>query len=617
MRPYNLIKYMTTETRTTTPQPTLRSLLIRLWRHLTKRRQRQLGLLLVLMVASALSEVISLGAVLPFIGILTAPEKVFNNAFVKSICESFGITSASELVLPLTVIFVCAALLAGATRLLMLWVSTRLSNAIGADLSIEIYKRTLYQPYKVHVARNSSEVINGIANKSWVTVSVLQSLLSAVSSILLSGTLVLTLIAIDPLVILVATIVFGCCYGAVTWAARRRLQVNSQRIANESTQVIKALQEGLGGIRDVLLNGSQPVYCDIYQRADVPYRRANASNAFIAVSPRFAMEAIGMVLIGILAYAISLQTGGVSSALPVLGALALGAQRILPMLQIAYSSWASIAGSQNSLSDTLDLLDQPLPFDISLPEPEPLDFKNSISFESVRFRYLSDGPWVLDGVSFNIPKGSRVGFVGVTGSGKTTLLDLLMGLLDPDEGQILVDNLPTTGDRRRAWQRAIAHVPQSIFLADITIAENIAFGIPRKSIDMDRVREAARQAQIDKFIESRRNGYNEFVGERGIRLSGGQRQRIGIARALYKEASVLVFDEATSSLDNATEQAVMESIEDLNRNLTILIIAHRLTTVQRCDEIIELEHGKVVAQGSYQQLLEQSQSFKSMALAVA
>ena len=175
---------------------------------------------------------------------------------------------------------------------------------------------------------------------------------------------------------------------------------------------------------------------------------------------------------------------------------------------------------------------------------------------------MSDGPWVLDGVSFNIPKGSRIGFVGVTGSGKTTLMDLLMGLLDPTEGQILVDGFPITGDRCRSWQRKIAHVPQSIFLADITIAENIALGVPRKGIDMDRVRQAAQQAQIAEFIESRRNGYNEFVGERGIRLSGGQCQRIGIARALYKQASVLVFDEATSSLDNATEQAVMESIEN-------------------------------------------------------
>jgi ATP-binding cassette subfamily B protein len=238
---------------TTTPQPTLRNLLIRLWRHLSKRRQRQLGLLLVLMLASAFSEVISLGAVLPFIGILTAPEKVFNNAFVKSICESFGITSANELVLPLTVIFVCAALLAGGTRLLMLWVSTRLSNSIGADLSIEIYKRTLYQPYKVHVARNSSEVINGITNKSWNTVTILHALLSAVSSILLSVALVITLISIDPLVIIVATIIFGVCYGGETWLTRSRLCNNSQRIARESTNVVKVLQAFLERNSDLLL----------------------------------------------------------------------------------------------------------------------------------------------------------------------------------------------------------------------------------------------------------------------------------------------------------------------------------------------------------------------------
>ena len=188
-----------------------------------------------------------------------------------------------------------------------------------------------------------------------------------------------------------------------------------------------------------------------------------------------------------------------------------------------------------------------------------------------------------------------------------------MGLLEPTEGQILVDGQSILGEQRRSWQRAIAHVPQSIFLADSTIAENIAFGVPRNEIDMNLVRKAARQAQIDKFIESCRKAYNELVGERGIRLSGGQRQRIGIARALYKQASVLIFDEATSSLDNATEQAVMESIESLNRDLTILIIAHRLTTVKRCDQIIELAHGKVVAQGSYEQLLEQSHSFRSMA----
>jgi ATP-binding cassette, subfamily B, bacterial PglK len=208
-----------------------------------------------------------------------------------------------------------------------------------------------------------------------------------------------------------------------------------------------------------------------------------------------------------------------------------------------------------------------------------------------------------------------VGIVGGTGSGKSTMLDLLMGLMEPSQGQILVDGLSINGERRRAWQRTIAHVPQSIYLADSTLAENIAFGVPREEIDMERVREVARQAKIAGFIENRVNGYDAFVGERGVRLSGGQRQRIGIARALYKQATVLVFDEATSALDNATEQEVMNAIEGLNRDLTIVIVAHRLTTVKRCDSIVELYNGQVVAQGTYEHLLECSPSFRRMAMA--
>jgi len=390
---------------------------------------------------------------------------------------------------------------------------------------------------------------------------------------------------------------------------------NSQRFAHEQTQVIKALQEGLGSIRDVLLEGTQLVYCDVYHRANYPLQRAKGNIVFIGQSPRYVMEALGMVLIAVLAYGLSRQAGGIATALPVLGALALGAQRLLPALQQGYSAWTNIAGAHASLADVIELLDQPLPEEMREPAPAPLYFRNAIRLNAVRFRYSSDGPWVLDGLNLAIPKGARVGFVGSTGSGKSTTLDLLMGLLIPTEGGLLVDGQPLSGSRIRAWQRTIAHVPQSIYLADSTFTENIALGVLPDAIDMQRVQQAARQAQISDFIESRPEGYNAHVGERGIRLSGGQRQRVGIARALYKQASVLVFDEATSALDNTTEQAVMEAIENLNHDLTILLIAHRLTTVQRCDTIVELEHGRVVAQGTYEQLLECSASFRNMARA--
>lgn len=592
----------------------LSSLLARLWRHLGKRRQRQLLLLMVLMVVSAVAEVISLGAVLPFIGVLAAPEAIFDRPIVAALAHRWGIDTPGELVLPLTVMFATAAIVAAALRIFSVWVTTRLTFASGADLSREIYRRTLYQPYSVHVSRSSSEIISGITSKVGGTVlGVLLPALTLLSSMILMIALFLALIAIDPLVALTATAGFGGCYGLITWLARRRLRRNGKRIAIEYTQVVKALQEGLGGIRDVLLDGTQPVYCEIYKNADSPLRRATGENIFIGQSPRFAMEALGMVMIAGLAYALSGQPGGLATALPVLGALALGAQRMLPALQQSYQAWTSILGSEASLTDTIELLDQPLPAHILQPAPAPLPLLESIRLENVRFRYGSDGPWVLDDVSLTIPKGARVGIVGGTGSGKSTALDLLMGLLTATEGNILVDGRPIGSDLMRAWQRTIAHVPQSIYLADATVAENIAFGVPRAQIDLDRVQRAARQAQVAEFVEGWPDGYQSKVGERGVRLSGGQRQRIGIARALYKQAKVLVLDEATSALDNLTEKTVMTAIESLDRELTVIIIAHRLTTVQRCDTIVELEHGRIVAQGRFAELLDRSPSFRHLA----
>ena len=593
---------------------TLPNLILRLWHHLSGQRQRQFGLLVCLMLVSAFAEVISLGAVLPFLGILVAPDRVFNHPIVADVVQAWGITSADQLVLPLTLAFATAAMVAGATRILLLWVGTRLAFASGADLGIEVYRRTLYQPYQVHMIRNSSEVISGITDKVGAAISVLYQLLTLASSTILLVAIMFALLAIDPMVASVAAVGFGSSYLLITWISRRRLHRNSQNIAYEQTQVVKALQEGLGGIRDVLLDGTQPVYCDIYRKAYHPLQKAQGSNIFISGSPRFIMEALGMALIAALAYSFSRQVGGIATALPVLGALALGAQRLLPALQQSYGAWAGMAGSHASLADCIELLDQPLPDEMLQPVCVPLLIKKDIQFRDVRFRYTNDSPWVLDGLNLTISKGARVGFVGITGSGKSTTLDLLMGLLLPTEGELLVDGQHITGNRLRALQRNIAHVPQSIYLADTTLAENIAFGVPRNAIDLDRVRQAACQAQIADFIESRPEGYNAFVGERGIRLSGGQRQRIGIARALYKQASVLVFDEATSALDNATEQSVMDAIEGLSSDLTILLIAHRLTTVQRCDNIVELEHGRMVAQGTYEQLLERSDSFQRMSL---
>ena len=571
---------------------------------------------MALTAVSAFAEIASLGAVIPFIGVLTQPDALFKWSAVAYLARFLGLQTADQLLLPLTIGFIAIAVLSNAVRMLLLWASARFTFASGADLSSEVYRRTLYQPYSVHVARNSSEVISGITNKvSGTVLGVMFPLMTLISSAVTLTATLIALLIIDPRLALVAGFGFGACYGAVTWLSRKRLHSNSRRIATEQTLVVKTLQEGLGGIRDVLLDGTQPIYCDAYRRAEESWRRAQGNNAFIAQSPRFSMEALGMIVIAILAFGLSRRMNGISAALPVLGALALGAQRLLPALQQVYSAWASIAGNRALLEDALELLDQPMPADIASPPPRPIRFVREIRVEQVRFRYTKSGPWVIDGLNLTIAKGARVGLVGGTGSGKSTTLDLLMGLLQPTVGLISVDGQELGGSRIRAWQASIAHVPQAIFLADTTLAENIAFGAPAGEIDLKRVRRAAQLAQICDFIESMPDGFASMIGERGVRLSGGQRQRIGIARALYKEASVLILDEATSALDNSTERSVMDAIEGLSRDLTVIMIAHRLSTVQRCDTIIQLEHGRLVAQAPYEELLKRSESFQQMALA--
>jgi len=558
------------------------------------------------MILTSFAEIFSIGAVLPFLGVLTAPNRVFEHPAAQSFIQILEITSPEQLLLPLTIIFGLAALTAGAMRLLLLWADIRLSFATGADLSISIYRRTLYQPYAVHIARNSSEIINGISTKTGTVIHVIVMLLNLVSSSVMLSAIMIALLSFEPIIALTAFGGFGLIYAFIIWLTRSRLMINGQLVARESSYVIKSLQEGLGGIRDVLIAGSQLTYLKIYRDADQPLRRAQGNNLFISQSPRNGMEALGMVLFAALAYTLARQSEGIANAIPVLGALALGAQRLLPVLQQAYAALTAIRGEQSSLQDTLELLDQPLPDYANQPPAEPIPFRKQISLRRLSFRYSPQTPWVLKNVDCTILKGDRVGFIGTTGSGKSTLLDIIMGLLKPTEGALEIDGLPITTCNQRAWQTHIAHVPQAIFLTDNTIEENIAFGEPKDQINHERVRQAARQAQIADIIESWPEQYQTLVGERGIRLSGGQRQRIGIARALYRQADVIIFDEATSALDNETEQAVMQAINNLGEDLTILIIAHRLTTLKNCTQIVELSDGCIKRTGTYQNIVNQN-----------
>jgi ABC-type multidrug transport system fused ATPase/permease subunit len=578
----------------------------RLWCYLSPRRKKQLAILAVLMIVASFAEVVSIGAVLPFLGMLTSPEKIFAHELAQPFIQLLQIQSAQDLLLLFTLIFITAAILAGLARLALLWVQTRLSMAIGADFSVQVYERTLYQPYSLHVSRNSSEILAGARKAEGLVYFIIQPVLITLSSTVILVAVIATLLAIQPSIALAAFLGFGLIYAAVVFITKKRIARNSKTIADQQIRVTKAIQEGLGGIRDIIIDGTQQVYSKLYKDAYIPMQSALASNQVVGASPRFGVEALGIALIASLAYMLAAASGagsGATTAIPVLGVLALGAQRLLPVLQQIYTSYITIKGSQASIQDALDLLDQPMPAHANAQPDKPMDFQTAISLKELGFRYTTQGPRVLKHLNFEITKGSRVGFVGVTGSGKSTLLDIVMGLLTPSEGALLVDNTVVNPQNVRAWQAHISHVPQAIYLSDSSIAENIAFGVPVWLIDMQQVKQAAQQAQISKTIEGFANGYDTLVGERGVRLSGGQRQRIGIARALYKKANVIIFDEATSALDNETETEVMRAVEILGPETTVLIVAHRLSTLVGCDIIFELANGTIKTVGSYEQLV--------------
>lgn len=597
----------------TTTTTTIGRALRRFADYLPRRRRWQAGVILLLMLAGALAELMTIGAILPFLALIGNPQAAHSYPYLGTVFGYLGWNDPSRLLIPATILFAVIAVLAAIVRIVLTWASQKFVFRLGHDLSVAVYEGILYQPYSFHVMQNSSEILAGIGKIQQVITSVLLPIMLALTSVIIALFIFGGLLALNAGVALASAAGFGIIYFAVAATTRQRLRRNSVRIAQSSTQRVKTVQEGLGGIRDVLIDHAQPMYLEQFNRQDTILRDAQAANALIAAAPRFVVEGAGMILIAGLALVLSKQAGGIAGALPVLGALALGAQRLLPLLQLTYNAWAQVMGSRQILFDVLTLLDRRKGLYIApRGHVPPLPFRNGIELKNLSFRYRSEGPDVLQDVSLSIAKGARVAFIGKTGSGKSTIMDLIMGLLDPTEGEICVDGTPLS-QRRAAWQSQIAHVPQAIYLSDASIAENIAFGVQVGDIDPERIRIAAQKADIHDFIETLPEGYHTPVGERGIRLSGGQRQRIGIARALYKQSKVLIFDEATSALDDTTEAAIMAAIDRLGRDLTVLMIAHRLSTVRNCDIIYRFAHGRVEASGTFEEVVRMAKPVSAKA----
>ena len=565
----------------------------------------RLALLVLLMVFSAFAEIVSIGMIIPFLTAITSPEVIFTNPWMQPILNVFYISSNADLAIFLTIGFCIFAIFSASIRLFTLWFQTRFCYSLGADLSTQLYKNSLYQPYPVHLARNSSEFIATIVNKTFQSTSfAILPILNIFSSSLILLAITITLIIIDPVVALSAFTLFGALYAIVILLTRKKLDRDSHRISIEQNEVVKKLQEGFGGIRDILVSNSQEVYLRSYSASYYALQDAWSNVEIIRSTPRFVIEAFGIVMMALLVLYFFIESSGVIGVLPILGAMALGAQRMIPILQLIYTSVTSLRAGFSSLTDILTLLDIPSEERLIKAPRKNIPFNKKISIENLKFKYDLEGPIILNGINLSINKGEMIGIIGSTGSGKSTLIDILMGLLQPSSGYFMVDDEVITGVNKFGWQSQLAHVPQTIFLIDGSITENIALGIPLEEVDFQLVKESARKAQIHDSIMSWDDQYNTIVGERGVRISGGQRQRIAIARALYKKASIIIFDEATSALDSETENSVMESILSLNKELTVIIVAHRLSTLKNCTNIIELSGGKILRQGVYNEIIK-------------
>ncbi len=562
---------------------------VAVWSVLSGRRRVQSYGLIILQVVSAGMEVLSLAVVIPFIGVLTNAGDTSARSWIE---EWAGPFAGDDGVVAIALVFVVVAVLSGILRLACIWVTTRLSLAILNDLTVEAFRLLLYQPYTAHLRLRSGEAQSAILSKvEMVSQAVVRPVLTLVGSALTIVMITGALLLVHP--VASATVLGGVSLGYCSALAvtRRRLKRNGRILATAKADQYRVVEDTLGGVRDVLLDGTQEFFVGRFQRVDAGFRRAIGSNQIIGSAPRFALESVGMLVVAVVAIWLSRADGGLGESLPILGVVTLGGLRLFPALQQAYSAWAAQEGAQAVTREAVDLLTKPVPSEYLGLVPLPLT--RGIRLDGVGFRYEGGDTEVLSGLDLEIEKGERVGVVGPTGEGKSTLLDILMGLVEPTWGAVVVDGVVLEGDERRRWMRAVAHVPQHIFLADASIRDNITFGLDGEGGDEARLLEAVRFAQLEDVVSGRPGGLEAMIGARGMHLSGGQRQRIGIARALYRRSELLVLDEATSALDPETERKVIEGIQRWDGDVTIVQVTHRPATLMGCDRILEVSAGGV------------------------
>jgi ABC-type multidrug transport system fused ATPase/permease subunit len=485
-------------------------------------------------------------------------------------------------------------------------------------LSMRLLAVYLHQPYVYFLNRNTAELGKLVlAEATKVTKGVILPLLHIFADGLVALAVLALIVVVDPVISLVVAIGLGGAYGGIYYLSRSYLsRIGKDRLHAESKRYVLA-NEALSGIKELQLMGRERAYLQRYREPSQRYAHNQAAFKLVSAMPRYGIEAIAFG--GVLAVVLYLvnREGSLMDALPLIVLYAMATYKLLPAFQQIYQNASEIrfsyAGLESLYNDLTANEGRPRGKPGKPSEAREERIGGPIQLDNVSFRYPGSERYAAKGLSLEIPEGSSAAFVGRTGAGKSTTVDLIMGLLEPTSGRILIDGRRLDDRKLRAWQRNIGYVPQVIYLSDDTVTSNIAFGIAPEKIDQEAVKRAARIAHIHDFISELPKNYDALIGDRGIRLSGGERQRLAIARALYHDPNLVVFDEATSALDNSTEAAVMEAIDELRGSRTVIMIAHRLSTVKACDRIFVLEHGRLVENGSWAELAERGQVFRQLA----
>ena len=588
----------------------------KVWSLLDKRERQRAALLLGILILVAFTQTLGVASIMPFIALLSNPDLVETNRHFARVYEAFGFTSRETFLRALGLVFFTLLVGSLALEALGTWAQLRFSQNRNYFWSSRLIRGYLRQPYEWFLNRHSSGLATSVlAEVNSVVSGALFPAMQVIAKVLVVVFLLSLLIAVDPLLALVMGVVLGGGYWLISMVLKRRMRRlgAERRLANK--QRFHLVQEAFGGIKDVKVSGLEETFVTRFRVPAKIVADRQITQGLLSQLPSYAMQVLlfgGMLLA--LVYLMA-NYGGFQQALPVLALYAFAAYRLMPNIKSIYQSVSQMRFTEAALDalceDFRTLQTSPSPSESGV---EQIRLSKELRLDNVVYSYPNAPQAALNGLDITIPAFSKVGLVGSTGCGKTTTIDLVLGLLQPSAGRLLVDGKEIGAGNVRAWQRSVGYVAQHIFLADDTVAGNIAFGLSDKKTDMAAVERAAKIANLHEFVVGELpDGYQTQVGERGVRLSGGQRQRIGIARALYNDPDILILDEATSALDNLTEHAVMEAVHNLGNRKTIVLIAHRLSTVRGCDQIFLLEHGRLIGAGTYDELVATNDTFRAMA----